>query len=125
VGTSLIGYHAAHNRLTGVIPDLGTVAVFDASDNQLTGAIPAAISASQDLIEFSVGGNLLTGAVPAASPNLAAGFSRLCPNPLDTTPSGNDAGWNVATGYTPWWATPFANARCDDLFNGDFEQPAP
>jgi hypothetical protein len=59
--------------------------------------------------------------LPAAPPNLFPGYSALCPNPLDTTPSGNDVAWNQATGYTPWWATPYANALCDDIFTSRFE----
>jgi hypothetical protein len=31
-------------------------------------------------------------------------------------PSKADDAWNVATGFSPWWATPFANNRCDDIF---------
>jgi len=67
-----------------------------------------------------VGNNALTGPVPIPPAGLFAGFSTLCPNPLDTTASANDAGWNTATGYAPWWATPYANNACDDIFTDRF-----
>ena len=64
--------------------------------------------------------NRLTGPVPPVPSGLLPGYARLCPNTLDTTPSGNDAGWNLATGYSPWWAVPYANNNCDDLFSNGF-----
>ena len=47
--------------------------------------------------------------------------STLCPNALDATPGPNDAGWDTQTGYPPWWATPYANNLCDDVFTDAFE----
>jgi len=44
----------------------------------------------------------------------------LCPNPLDLIPGDNDAAWNLITGHTPWWATPYSTNLCDDLFSSGF-----
>jgi hypothetical protein len=108
--------------LTGSIPDLSQstgLLWFLVQRNQLSGTIPSLPAA---LADFGVGHNQLTGSVPAATMTLASGItSSLCPNPLDLTPSVNDSGWNAATGHTPWWAVPYTNNACDDLFTGIFE----
>jgi Leucine-rich repeat (LRR) protein len=139
-------FYASSNQLSGSIPpleNLPSFVEFSANDNQLTGSIPS-LDAVPSLQAFSVHGNQLTGPIPDLS-NLTAlsdfyvhmnGLSgsvppvpensqsfraSLCPNSLDTTPSANDAGWNAATGHTPWWAAPFATNLCDDLFADAFE----
>jgi hypothetical protein len=73
------------------------------------------------VLQVDFGDNRLTGAVPAAPSSLWTNQSSLCPNPLDLAPSGNDAGWNVATGHTPWWADPTDGVTCDDLFASGFD----
>ncbi|MBS0555792.1 MAG: hypothetical protein JSR27_00105 [Proteobacteria bacterium] len=122
-----IQFHAGHNLLTGSIPALDALSLtqFDVSNNQLTGTLPDLSTAK--LLNFSVGGNRITGPVPnPPSPNnLYANGSSLCPNPLDMTSSANDAAWDTATGYTPWYATPSANNACDEIFGaaaGSFDQ---
>jgi len=74
---------------------------FWVSGNQLTGAIPP-LSGLTNLQYFDVSSNQLSGNVPAVpSPNnLAGGGSLLCPNFLNQTA---DAGWDAATGSTPWY----------------------
>jgi hypothetical protein len=57
--------------------------------------------------------------LPAAPNGLLAAF--LCPNPFDTTPSNNDAAWNAAAGFTPWWQDPYPSNKCDDLFTDRFD----
>jgi hypothetical protein len=119
--THLIGIDLSRNQLTGPIPDLsGLVSLewFFAFGNRLTGSIP---NLPSTLSQFRLGNNALSGAVPAAPANLLPGFSSLCPNPLDLSPSDNDAGWNAATGHTPWWTVPTPDNRCDDLLNSGFE----
>jgi hypothetical protein len=118
---SLAYVFADHNRLEGPIPPLAALTALRqifVSDNRLTGPIP---ELPPGLVRIDVGNNLLTGPVPPAPPSLWANMSRLCANPLDLTPSDNDAGWNVATGHTPWWADPTTGAICDDLMAAGFE----
>jgi len=145
---NLYHFSAAGNRLGGAIPSLaGLTALreFDVSDNGLTGMIPS-VSASTNLLRFAVnrnrlagaipvlpaslhslevGANALTGAVPAAPASLyvprALAPSSLCPNPLSTTSGSNDSAWNMASGFSPWWATPLPSNLCDNLFLGAFE----
>lgn len=113
-------FYVNRNRLSGTIPTLAGLTVlrqFFVSDNMLTGAIPA-LPSSVNQVDF--GNNRLSGAVPGAPTSLWSSQSSLCPNPLDIAPSGNDAGWNVATGHTPWWADPVAGVVCDDIFRSGF-----
>jgi Leucine-rich repeat (LRR) protein len=120
--TNLIQFQADTNQLTGPIPPLTGLTKltgFFAKNNQLTGTIPD-LTGLTSLQLFVVGNNKLTGPVPASPAGLLANLSALCPNPLDTTPSANDVGWDAATGYTPWWAAPYANNQCDDLFTNRF-----
>ena len=121
--SSLAYFFANRNRLEGSIPPLAALTAlqqFFVSDNVLTGTIP---ELPPGLLRIDVGNNRLSGAVPAAPPSLWANMSRLCPNPLNCARSDNDAGWNVATGHTPWWADPVMGAACDDLFGAGFEAP--
>ena len=145
---ALYSFNVAGNRLTGNVPALAGLANlrdFDASDNQLSGTIgtPSAASAllrlalernnlsgtiaalPTGLYSAQLGFNRLSGAVPAAPATLytpaAFASSTLCPNPLNTSASANDAGWNAATGFSPWWANPFATNRCDDLQADGFD----
>jgi Leucine-rich repeat (LRR) protein len=114
-------FYANRNRLTGSIPPLaglGALRQFIVSENLLTGPIPA-LPSNVNQVDF--GNNRLTGPVPGAPAALWSSQSNLCPNPLDLEPSGNDAGWNVATGHTPWWADPAAGVRCDDLLRSGFD----
>lgn len=121
--SSLVTFSAFKNHLTGQIPALTGLThlnAFDVADNQLVGPIPD-LTGLTNLMIFYVGKNLLTGPVPAApSPGSPISESSLCPNPLDTTPSAKDAGWDAATGNTPWWATPYTNNLCDDIFTDPF-----
>ncbi len=146
--TALYAFDAADNRLTGSVPaiaGLSSLRTFDVGGNQLSGSLPAQSglttllrfaadrnflagtlpAPSPNLYTLNVGHNLLTGAVPAAPATLytplAFAPSTLCPNPLSTAASANDAGWNAATGYPSWYATPFASNRCDDLAQSSFE----
>ena len=119
--TNLIALNISRNQLTGPIPDLSGLASLEwifAYGNRLTGSIPDLPSTLQ---QIRLGNNALSGAVPVAPVSLLAGFSSLCPNPLDLSPSENDAGWNVATGHAPWWADPTPGNRCDDLLSSGFE----
>lgn len=145
--TSLYSFIVADNALTGAMPaliGLGSLREFDAGGNQLSGSIanpsaPALLRLDLDrngltgtipalpatLYSARFGFNKLTGSVPVAPVPLytpaAFASSTLCPNPLTTTAGANDAGWNAATGYAPWWAAPFASNRCDDLHASGFE----
>ncbi len=119
----LESFDAHNNRLDKTIPSLstlGSLEFFDVSGNKLTGSMPA-VSTLTNLLAIAVGGNSLTGPVQVAPDNLTPGASSLCPNPLQTSPSSNDAAWNAATGLTHWYGTPFANNKCDDIFNNQFE----
>jgi len=125
--SALQWFNVDSNQLTGSIPSLTGATglqVISVTNNRLTGTIPA-LTGSTNLYHIGLGGNRITGAVPAAPSSLATPLaywpSTLCANPLTTTPSGNDSGWNAATGSTPWWAMPFATNRCDDIFNNGFE----
>jgi Leucine-rich repeat (LRR) protein len=119
----LESFDAHNNQLDGMIPalsSLGSLEFFYVSGNQLTGMMPA-LSALTNLEAIALGGNSLTGPITAAPDNLTPGASSLCPNPLQTTPSGNDAKWNAATGLTHWYGTPFPDNECDDIFDDSFE----
>jgi len=130
-GLDMAVFNVSHNRLTGSIPvfssQFANLYQYDVSFNDLTGSIPTLTHAS-GLILFRANNNRLTGPVPTAPASLNSGPlagllgpSSLCPNLLSTNPSGNDAGWNTATGYTPWYASPYANNLCDDIFTAVFE----
>jgi hypothetical protein len=119
---------AYSNQFSGGIPSLQGLASlqdFSVEDNQLTGPIPD-LSSLVSLLAFRVGGNRLSGSVPAFPQNAVTGppSSSLCPNLLDTTPGPNDADWDTETGYTPWWATPYGNNLCDDIFTDAFDAAA-
>lgn len=119
----LESFDAHNNQLSGTIPmlsSLGSLEFLYVSGNKLTGTMPA-VSTLTNLEAIALGGNSLTGPLTTAPDNLVAGASSLCPNLLQTTPSGNDAKWNAATGLTHWYGTPFPNNKCDDLFNDQFE----
>lgn len=122
--TNLRAIDVARNEIAGALPSLSLPRLlrFSADHNRLTGTIP---SLPASLSAIRIGWNGLSGAVPAAPAALYSPVaftpSGLCPNPLNTTPSGNDAGWSLATGFAPWWADPFAGNRCDDLFSASFE----
>lgn len=146
--TSLYSFIVSDNLLTGSVPaltGLTNLREFDAGGNKLSGSAGNP-SAAAGLLRYSLdrnslsgtipalpgslystrlGFNKLTGPVPAAPAPLytpaAFASSMLCPNPLTTTATANDVGWNAATGYAPWWATPFASNRCDDLHASGFE----
>ena len=118
---SLKYFYVNRNYLSGSIPPLAALSalrMFFVSENMLTGAIPELPSG---VLQVYFGNNRLSGPVPAAPASLWANQSHLCPNPLDVSPGGNDAGWNVATGHTPWWADPSAGVTCDDLFGAGFD----
>lgn len=116
----LLSFSAYNNQLTGAIPaftNQTSLQNYDISGNQLSGTVPTLANLSA-LRTFRVHNNLLSGAVPsvpAPTNALAAGGSRLCPNPL--TPSANTA-WDLATGSTPWsvgCGTPFAVSQTPTL----------
>jgi hypothetical protein len=122
----LESFEAGDNRITGFVPGLsglGNLLVLTVDHNLLTGSLPS-FSATSRLHHFDAGGNNLSGAVPTAPASLYVPLaywpSVLCANSLTTTASGNDAGWNVATGFNPWWATPYASNKCDDIFTDRF-----
>jgi hypothetical protein len=116
------------NQLTGSLPDLTgltNLVVFSVGHNRLEGSVPELIGLT-NLQLFDIANNRLEGYLPYPPPNLQ--LALVCPNPL-TFPSvvvGVDPKWDAATGYSPWWAAPFASNACDDLFTNDFEvQPGP
>ena len=118
---SLKYFYVNRNYLSGSIPPLAALSalrMFFVSENMLAGAIPE-LPSGMNQVDF--GNNRLSGAVPSAPSALWSNQSNLCPNPLDLAPSGNDAGWNAATGHTPWWADPAAGVTCDDLFGAGFD----
>lgn len=119
--TNLQAVDVHSNHLTGSLPDLtglSNVYLLNFDSNQLTGTIPT-LTGLTSLQDFYVGNNQLTGVVPAAPSTLKA--ASLCSNPLNTTPQPTiDPAWDTATGVTPWWATPFASNKCDDLFHDGF-----
>jgi len=120
-GLTNLGYFAVYsNQLTGTIPaltGLTSLNYFAVYSNQLTGSIPA-LTGLTTLAYFYVGSNRLTGAVPALPHALQA--ASLCPNPLSTTSQPTiDPAWNAATGHAPWFAFPYANNKCDDIFFAD------
>ena len=41
----------------------------------------------------------------------------ICPNSFDTADAHE---WDTVLGVTPWWATPFNNNKCDDIFAQGF-----
>jgi hypothetical protein len=146
--THLYRFTAAGNLLSGAIPSLSGLSAlreFDVGDNQLDGSMPG-VSALPTLLRLSLDRNRLSGTIPALPATLYTlqiGYNRiggavpaaparlhtplafvpseLCPNPLTTTPGANDAGWNAATGFSPWWANPSADNRCDSLFDASFD----
>jgi Leucine rich repeat N-terminal domain len=110
--TKLEAVFVQHNQLTGPIPSLAgltSLGYFAADHNALTGHIPSSLSDLPQLQYFVVDNNQLSGRVPRAPATLTAFSTALCPNQLDTRPSADptiDAGWNSATGLTPWWSGP-------------------
>jgi len=125
--SSLQDFEVGNNLLSGSLPAVGSATSllkFVADHNEITGSIPA-LSAATSLFQISLGANHLTGSVPAAPASLYTPLpwarSSLCANPLNLASSANDAGWNAATGFTPWWATPYASNTCDDIMTETFE----
>lgn len=146
---SLYAFAATENQLTGAIPDLSALAslrAFEVGHNQLSGPIPT-LSGCPELLVFSVDHNQLTGSPPILSASgklhhvdfgdnklsgslvsapsslytpLTFSPSTLCANSFSTSPSSNDAGWNAATGFVPWWAVPYSSNACDDIFTDEF-----
>jgi len=114
---------AGNNQFYGQLPllsQLKSLELFYVDHNQFTGPIPDLTGLP--LSGFDVSHNWLTGAVPALpTPTIHPPWIQLCPNPLDTTPRPDDANWNRYTGFTPWWANPYPNNQCDDIFTGQFE----
>jgi hypothetical protein len=145
---NLYSFNVANNSLGGSVPavsNLTNLRDLDVSNNLLTGSLPT-LSGSTGALRLSFESNHLTGSIPALPANLYSvhlGYNRiggsvpvapaslhpsvvfetssLCPNALATTPTANDAGWDAATGFSPWWSTPFAGNRCDGLFNTAFD----
>lgn len=120
--SALQSFRASYNRLQGTIPSLdglGKLELFAASHNDLTGTIPSLTGAA--LRQVFLQNNRLSGDVPTAPSNMYPNSSTLCPNLLNTIPSTKDAAWNNATGHFPWWANPYANNACDDLFTDGLE----
>ena len=121
--TNLNLFSAWGNHLTGEIPPfsgvlLGNLLYFLVDSNQLTGPLPD-LSGLPSLINLFVHGNRLTGAVPAAPASLTSAI--LCPNSFTISAQpAIDPAWNVATGKTPWWADPYTDNECDDLFTDTF-----
>ncbi len=116
---ALITFNVGFNALSGPIPDLtglDNLLYLDVSRNQLSGTIPPLPS---NLHYFYAALNRLSGPVPDPPATLAS--ASLCPNLLDTAPQAFDAIWDAATAHTPWWATPFASNRCDEIYFDEFE----
>lgn len=125
--TNLQDFEVGNNQLSGSIPSLTgltNLLKLVVDHNQLSGTIPS-LSAATSLVQVNLGMNKLTGAVPTAPVGLYTprpwALSVICANPLSTTTSANDAGWDAATGFSPWWATPRAGNRCDEIGVGTFE----
>ena len=121
-GSVLTYIYLGNNQFSGTIPDfhvLSDLAELTLDHNQLTGPLPNL--SGTNLTTIYVNNNHLSGALPAAPSTLAPNNSGLCPNLFDTTPSANDAAWNIATGATPWWATPSSTNFCDEIFPDSFE----
>ena len=112
--TELLDVFAGHNQFTGPIPSLAGLAnleYFSVDHNQLTGHIPASLMDLPRLQYFAIDNNRISGRVPRAPATLTAFSASLCPNLLDPRPSADpsiDAGWNTATGLTPWSSGPGA-----------------
>lgn len=124
--TALTNFAVNSNQLTGGIPSLaGLTALqnFVVYNNMLSGPIPS-LSGLPALQIFKVDTNALSGSVPVAPSSLLAGQSTLCPNPLSISASPNDAGWDAATGITPWWGSGVGGSACSDvIFANGFESP--
>lgn len=125
--SALQSFEVDANNLGGTIPSLsGLTNLLDLRlfHNRFAGSIPN-LSGSPSLYHADFGNNQLTGVIPAAPSSLfsplAFSPSVLCPNPLNTAPNANDPGWDAATDFTPWYATPYANNACDDIFTDSFE----
>lgn len=123
--TALENFAVNGNFLSGSIPSLaglGNLVNFVANGNLLTGPIPPLTGLNQ-LAIFKVDTNSLSGPIPVAPASLSPGESTLCPNLLDIGPSPNDAGWEAATGITPWWGGGNGSGCNDVIFDNGFELP--
>lgn len=115
--TQLVGFIAYGNQLTGSIPALtGLIGLnsFDVSSNQLTGSIPS-LSGLGALNNFLVGNNHLDGVLPTPPASLTPGGSSLCANDFPATAYTASAGWDSATGASPWFT------GCKLIFVNGFE----
>ncbi len=113
---ALAGFYAGHNQLTGPLPSLASafnLGELNVSYNSLSGTLPTLrVAATSQMVALHLDHNLFSGALPAPPQFLANGMSTICPNPF--TPLSPSTAWNVATGVTPWWATPTAASGCDE-----------
>lgn len=119
-------FSVSDNLLTGPLPSLTGLALlyaFDADWNSLSGSIPP-LADLTNLAYFDIDNNRLSGAVPPV-PNtlMPPASSSLCPNAFDPTA---DAGWDAATGSTPWYAACLARPVNLDQFGltGSWYNPA-
>ena len=115
-------FRVSNNQLGGQAPTfagLYFLAFIALDNNQLTGPLPDLSQLNIDL--FYADHNEFTGPVPPPSGLLTSTHrsARICPNPLNLAPGPNDAGWDFATGVTPWWGPP--GEGCDHIFSGLFE----
>jgi hypothetical protein len=119
--TTLEAFSAYENELIGEVPSLEllpNLQRFDVHSNHLSGTLPS-IEGAQKLVVFSIASNAISGTLPRAPSNLQ--WARLCPNPLTIIDQPTiDPTWNVATGNTPWWATPSVSNECDEIFADTF-----
>jgi hypothetical protein len=103
---NLTEFYVYENKLTGSIPvftGLVNLNDFEADHNLLTGPIPDL--AGVPIKVLNVGANQLDGVVPPAPSGLQSGVSKLCVNYFPATSYVDDAGWDAATGVTPWYQT--------------------
>jgi hypothetical protein len=120
---NLDGFQAAHNLLSGPIPPLPPrLRLLDLSYNQLAGNLPALSGTA--LRYFFIQGNHLSGRLPTPPGSLNYCNNQdpiceaaICPNSFDTADAHE---WDTVLGVTPWWATPFNNNKCDDIFAQGF-----
>jgi hypothetical protein len=118
---NLSDFVASSNNLSGSLSELAELPALGyvlLDHNEFDGPLPD-LSGLASINTVRIDHNALSGPIPPAPAALFPGVSSLCPNLFDTSPGPNDAGWDAATGITPWYTD--CESTADRIFTDGFD----